>query len=325
MTTKKIEISPKTIIFTVLFLAALALVWYIRGIILLFFVCIILMETINPIITRFEKLKIPRLLSVSVIYIVVLTILFFAFAGIVPILVVQTTELIKALPSIIQHINFFGLSAIDLSSQFKILEPLPGSIANIAVSILSNIFYAIVVIMITFYLILEKKYFNKNLTNYFGEKIGNKITRIIDELEIRLGSWVNAQLILMLVIGVISYLIYLILGLKYAVSLAIIAGLLEIIPNIGPIIAIFFATIVGLSSSPSTALLVVICCAALHLTVSNFIVPKVFKEACNISPVVTILLLVVGAKLGGVVGVILSVPIYMTVEVIIQVLSNKDP
>jgi predicted PurR-regulated permease PerM len=283
------------------------------------------METINPVITRMEKLKIPRLLSISIIYLVVLAILFFAFAGIIPILVEQTTGLIKTLPSIIQHTNFFGLSAIDLSSQFKILEPLPGDITNLAVSVLSNIVYAIVIIMITFYLILERKHFNRHFNNYFGEKVGSKITKVIDQLEVRFGSWINAQLIVMLIIGILSYVIYLILGLKYAVSLAIIAGLLEIIPNVGAIIAIAFAAIIGLNTSLSMALLVVAFCTTLHLIVNNIIVPKILKETCNINPVVTILLLVVGAKLGGVVGVILAVPIYMTIEVIYKVLSNKDP
>jgi predicted PurR-regulated permease PerM len=325
MTSNKVEISQKTIVFTVLFLISLWLVWYIHGIILLFFVCVLLMETINPVITRMERLKIPRLLSVSVIYLIVLAILFFAFAGIIPVLVEQTTGLIKTLPSIIQHTKFFGLSAIDLSSQFKILEPLPGDITNLAVSVLSNIIYAIVIIMITFYLLLERKHFNRHFKNYFGEKVGSKITKVIDQLEVRFGSWINAQLIVMLIIGILSYVIYLILGLKYAVSLAIIAGLLEIIPNVGAIIAIAFAAIIGLNTSFSMALLVVAFCTTLHLIVNNIIVPKILKETCNINPVVTILLLVVGAKLGGVVGVILAVPIYMTIEVIYKVLSNKDP
>ncbi len=324
MRTRKIEISPKTIVFTVLFLLALALLWSIRGIIVLIFVCFVLMEAINPTVTSLEKIKIPRLLSVSIIYLVILAILFFAFAGIVPVLVEQTTGLVKTLPDIIQNTNFFGKSAIDLSSQFKILEPLPGDIANIAVSIVSNIFYTIIVMMITFYLILERKHFHKYATNYFGDNAGNKISKIIDGLEARLGNWVNSQLILMISVGIISYLIYLILGLKYAVSLAIIAGILEIVPNIGAIIAVIFAAIIGLTISPTSALLVIACCTVLHLILNNFIIPKIMKETCNISPVITILLLVVGAQLGGIVGAILAVPVYMTIEVVIKIVFGRD-
>jgi predicted PurR-regulated permease PerM len=282
------------------------------------------MEAINPTVVKLQKLKIPRILSITFIYLIILTALFFAFAGIIPILVEQTTGLIKTLPDIIQHTNIYGLSAIDLSSQFKILEPLPGDIANIAVSIVSNLFSAIIILVVTFYLLLERNKLSKHSIDYFGENIGNKMTQIINELETRIGSWVNAQLLTMFSIGVLSYLVYLIIGLKYAVSLAIIAGILEIIPVIGSFIAVIFAAIIALTISPTVVLFVVIAWIILHQIANNFIIPKLMEKTCNLNPIVTILLLLIGNKLGGIPGAILAVPIYMTIEIILKVVFGKE-
>ncbi len=324
MRTKRIEISPKTIVFTVLFLLALALLWNIRSIIILVFVCFIFMEAINPTINRLQKLKVPRALAILIIYLLGLSVLFFAFAGIIPPLVDQTTGLIKTLPDLVKNINIYGLKASDFSSQLKILEPVPGGIANIAVSFVSNLFSAIIILIITFYLLLERKHFAKYSIDFFGEKNGGLITKIIDNLEIRLGNWVNAELILMVVMGILSYFVYLILGLNYAVSLAIITGLLEIVPNIGSIISVVFSSIIGFTVSPTIGLLTLGAGILIQQLEGNFIAPKVMKESCDINPVITILLLLTGAKLGGVPGAILAVPIYMTVEVIIKVLFKKE-
>jgi predicted PurR-regulated permease PerM len=158
----------------------------------------------------------------------------------------------------------------------------------------------------------------------FGQKNGSKVSQIIDNLEIRLGNWVNAELLLMLIIGILSYIAYLILGLKYAVPLAIIAGLLEIVPSVGPIISTVFATLIAITISPTIALFTVVAGIIVHQLENNFITPKIMKETCDLSPVITILLLMVGARIGGVAGAVLAVPIYMTIEVTLKVLLNKD-
>ncbi|MEI8067492.1 MAG: AI-2E family transporter [Candidatus Shapirobacteria bacterium] len=322
MKTNKIEISQKTIIFTILFLIALGLLWLIKDVIVLFFVCFILMQAINPAVVRLEKFKVPRILGIVLIYLLILIAIVLSFAGIIPILIEQTTGLAKTLPDLIKNASFFGISTADLSSQFKILESLPGGIANTAFAILSNLFSAIVILMVTFYLLLERKNMGDYSIKYFGQNTGSKIKKIIDQLEIRLGSWVSAEVLLMIIIGILSFIGYSLLGLKYAVALALIAGILEIVPNIGPIISVILASIIGFTVSPTIGLLTILVGTIVQQLENNLIVPKIMKETCNISPVITILLLMVGAKLGGVVGAIIAVPIYMTAEVIFKTLKK---
>lgn len=323
MKPQKIEISYKTIVFTVLLLLGIYTTWFFRDIILLLFVCVLLTEALNPTVSKLEKLKIPRTLAIIMVYLVVIAIIGVSIAGIVPIFVEQTPGLIQAIPQALQNIKIFGASAIDFSSQFKLIESLPSEIAKTAVSLFSNLLTGLLTLVITFYLLHERKKLDDYTAKFFGENGREKFIRIITLLEKRLGSWVTGELMLMTIIGLLSYIAYFILGLKYAVPLAIIAGLLEIVPNIGPILTAVIAGLVGFTVSPLTALFAVLAGMIIQQTENNFITPKVMKETVGLNPLVTIVVISMGAKLAGVVGAILAVPVFLTIQIIVSVFWEK--
>lgn len=323
MINKKFEVSTKTVVFTVLFLLSLFLLWQVRALIVLLFISFVFMEAVNPAIVRLEKFKIPRPLAILIVYIIILAVISFAVAGIVPILVEQTAGLVQTLPGTLSNIKILGTNPIDLSSQFKILENLPGGIAKTAISLVSNIISAFVIMFLTFYLLLEKKNFPKYSLEMFGENGQKKAIAIIERLENRLGSWVTAEFFLMTIIGGLSYIAYLSLGLKYAVPLAIFAGLLEAVPSIGPTVATLVAALVGFTVSPLIGILTVIVGIVIQQLENNIIVPRVMKQTVGFNPLVTILLIAAGAKLGGVIGAILALPIFLTLETVVKVLMNK--
>ena len=324
MKVRKIEISPKTIVFTVLFLISIAFFWQIRDILVMIFISFVLMHAINPLVNQLQKIKIPRVLSIVIVYILVFGVIGFCVAGIIPLLVEQTTGLINSLPQIVQNIKIFGQNSffiennIDLTSQFGFLSSIPSNITKVAISIVSNIFSCFIILVITFYLLLEKKNFSKYGDNFFGEKGKTRFLKIMDNLESSLGSWVSAEFILMIMIGVLSYFGYLALGLKYAVPLAIIAGLLEIVPNIGPIIATVLAALVGLTISPMIALFTIIFEILVQQLENNFIVPKIMSKTVGLNPIVTIILIASGGKLAGIGGALLAIPLFLTVRAIIK-------
>jgi predicted PurR-regulated permease PerM len=323
MINKKIEVSYKTIIFTVLFLLALLVLWQVRALIVLLFISFVFMEALNPAVSRLEKFKIPRPLGILILYIIILAAVSFAVAGIVPILVEQTTGLVKTLPEIIGNIKLFGASAVDLSSQFKILENIPGGIAKTAISVVSNVISGFIILFLTFYLLLEKKNFAKYSYDIFGESGKQKIITIIERLEVRLGSWVTAEFFLMTIIGVLSYFGYLALGLQYAVPLAIFAGLLEAVPSIGPTIATIIAALVGFSVSPLIGFLTIGVGILIQQLENNLIVPRIMKQTVGFNPLVTILLIAAGASLGGIAGAVLALPLFLTIETILKVFIVK--
>jgi len=323
MSNKKIEISYKTIIFTALFLIGLFVLWQIRALIILMFISFIFMEVLNPAIVRMEKYKIPRPLGILIIYLIIIAVVSLTIAGIVPILVQQTTDLIKTLPETLKNISIFGTNAIDWSSQLKVLENLPGSIAKTAVSVVSNIMSGFIIMFLTFCMLLEKKNFSKYGLQVFGTRGNQKFMDIVEKLEKRLGSWVTAEFFLMTIIGVMSYIGYTLLGLNYAVPLAIFAGLLEAIPSIGPTVTTVVASLVGFTVSPLTGILTVAVGIIIQQLENNVIVPKVMKQTVGFNPLVTILLIATGAKLGGVVGAILALPIFLTIQTVFEVLMPR--
>lgn len=321
MKNQKVEISHKTIIFTVFFLLALALLWQIRSIVVLIFVSFVLMQAINPLVVQIQRIKIPRIIAVLIVYALIFTLLSFAVAGIVPILIEQTAGLIDSLPKVVQSVKIFNENQIDISSQLKVLETVPANIAKVALSVVSNIFSGLIIFVITFYLLLEKNNFSKYSNDLFGDKGRTKYLKIMNHLESSLGSWVSAEFLLMTIIGVVSFIGYSILGLKYAVPLAILAGLLEAVPNIGPTIAGIIAALVALTISPLTALFTVIFGVLVQQLENNFIVPKVMSKTVGLNPLITIILIASGGKLGGIIGAVLAVPLFLTVQAIVKGLS----
>lgn len=128
----------------------------------------------------------------------------------------------------------------------------------------------------------------------------------------------------MLIVGTLSYIGYLIIGLPFALPLAFIAGMLELIPNIGPTVATIPAVLVGLSISPGHGLAALIVSIIVQQLENNVIVPKIMQKVIGLNPVVIILAIMTGFQLGGPLTAILALPIVLTARVILgHVRLNK--
>ena len=146
-----------------------------------------------------------------------------------------------------------------------------------------------------------------------------------------MGMWLRGQLFLSFIVGLLVYIGLLILGVKYALVLALIAAILEIIPFIGPTIAAIPAILVGLTDSWIKALVVVILYFVVQQLENHIIVPKVMQKAVGLNPIVVIIVIMVGAKLGGIVGALIAVPVAAAIGVFVgdimrdksETISNK--
>ena len=322
MNTQKIEISQKTIIFLVIFLLSLFVAWQLRNLILLFFLCFIFMEALNPAVLFLQKFKLPKVLAIIILYVLIWTGISFSLAGAIPIIVTETTNLIKILPSTLDKFTLMGVNPIDISTQLKLLENIPGTFATTILSVFSNLISVFAFFVITFYLLLERKNFEKYALVIFDKNTVPKALEIIKLLEVRLGHWVSGQFFLMFIIGILSYIGYQIMGLNYALPLGIIAGFLEMVPNIGPVITSILAGLVGLTISPSIGLIAVGWGIVVQQLENNFIVPKIMKDNLGLNPLVTIFLIAIGGSLAGVIGAIIAIPLFLTASVFYQVLKK---
>jgi len=142
---------------------------------------------------------------------------------------------------------------------------------------------------------------------------------LINILEGRLGGWARGQLGLMLVIAFANYIGLSLLGIPYALPLSILAGLLEIIPYIGPIIAAIPAVVIGFGTSPILGMAVAAMAFLIQQLENYVFVPKIMQKSAGVNPIITLLALAIGFRLAGVIGLLISVPFY----IIFQVLANE--
>jgi len=274
-------------------------------------------------VEKFENLKIPRWLSIILIYVIVFLVATISLAGIIPPFVEQTSDLISQLPLLMEKT---GISRIDrniINSQVSQLGSIPINLAKFVVGVLSNLASILVLAVFTFYLLEERSKIDKYLSRYFSKEQQGKIKKVVVKIEKRLGSWIRGELILMTIVGVISYFGFRILGIEYALPLSILAGLLEIIPNIGPIVASVPAVLAGLSISPFHALATLSWCFLVQQIENNLIVPKVMQKAVGINPLIILISLWVGFRLAGIFGAILAVPAVLILEIISLEILNK--
>ena len=321
---KKVEISYKTVVFITVFVAFVWILFQIRSILLSIFIALILMSVLNPIVRRLEKLKVKRSLSILIVYIGVLTIIILFIGAVVPPLVEQTANLINQIPSLLKQFKVLGIDEKLLAIQLSQFTSLPANLVKLIVSLFSNVLAVIALLIITFYLLVERKNLEKYLILFFGEAKEKEIEGVFDQIEIRLGGWVKGEFLLMLAIGILSFLGYIIIGLNFALPLSLLAFLLEVVPNFGPIVASIPAIIVGLTISPWHGIAVAGWVFLIQQVENSFLVPRIMKKAAGVNPLISIISLAIGFKLAGVGGALLAIPTYLALEVIVaKIYSSK--
>jgi predicted PurR-regulated permease PerM len=142
----------------------------------------------------------------------------------------------------------------------------------------------------------------------FHKERHEMVFRTLGQIDEKLGAWLRGQLVLSATIGVVTFLALTILGVPYALPLAVLAGVLEVIPTLGPTLAAIPAVIVALTITPSLALIVIITYVIIQMLENNFLVPKIMQKAVGLNPVIVIIGVMVGANLMGVTGALLSIP-----------------
>ena len=317
----KIEISHKTIIFTLVLLASIWLVLQIRDILFLVFIAFIIMSTFKPTVDWMVKKRIPRLLATILIYVVVFGVIGFSIGGTIPSLVSEITGFTQAFPNILS--KMLPNLNLDLNSFSQQLAPIGQNILKVTISIFSNVISICMVMVFSFYFLLERKHAEKIVTGFVGSERATSFIDVVERIEGRLGSWMMGQLFLMITVGLLSYVGLLLLGVKFALPLAIIAGILEIVPNIGPIVSAIPAVLIALSISPVMGLSVGILYLVIQQLENNVIVPLVMKKSVGLSPIITIFSLLVGSKLAGIAGAVLAIPVLLIIQELILALTGE--
>jgi predicted PurR-regulated permease PerM len=319
--THKIEISIKSIIITLLILLGVWFIAQVKDIILFVFISILIMAALSPIINKLESWKLSRGLSIVLTYLLLLIIIALFIAMIVPPVAYQISNLIAQIPippdlaESIKHLNFnvqdFQVIASQLTGVPKILSAIGSAFSGIIVFVS--------LLVMSFYLLVERVHVTKYLKAFYkDDNKAAKAETFITEVETQIGGWVRAEFTLMFIVGLLTFIGLSLLRVNYALALAVLAGLFEMLPNIGPTIsAIPAIAIAYFMVSPGMAVAVAVLYILVQQIENNLIVPLVMRHVVGLSPVITIIILLVGYRLAGVAGAALGIPIFLVGKVVV--------
>lgn len=325
METKKIEISQKTIIFTLGLLLSLWFLYQVRSILVLLFIAFILMTAINPLIKLASKIKLPTIAVMLVVYFGLIALISTVVVSLVPAVVQQTKGLTLVLPDFLHNLEDTFNAQLDPNVLGNYLNTIPSNLLKVAGGIFSNVMNILALFFMSYYLVIERPNLHKYLLRFFDDKDSeSRAEKLVIDVEKQVGGWVRGELVLMLIIGVMTYFGLLLLGVPYALPLAVLAGLLELVPNLGPTMAAVPAIVIALTVSPVIALGTLILSIVIQQLENNLIVPKIMESATGTQPLATITVLLVGFTLGGIAGAILAMPIYLTIQTVYKAFNPSS-
>ena len=328
-----INISSISLAKILIILGVIGFLYLVKDIVAVVFVSLIFASALTPWVSILEQRKIPRGLAILLIYSTVIAIVILSIVLLIPPLTEQFNQLVANFPqysdTIISYIkNIQGNnSSFDIVGQLKnSLKSLESVMAQAAsgvfsklLDIISGLFGFVVVLVMTFYMMVEDGILKRALATVVPTRYHAYAHSLISRVQGKIGLWLRAQMILCFIIFLLSFAGLWILGLKkYALILALIAGLTEFIPMIGPIIGAIPAAFIAFGQSPWMALWVVLVYIIIQRIENDFLVPKVMQKAVGVNPLVSIIAILIGAKIAGIVGVMLAIPVVTAIGVVMS-------
>lgn len=323
-----LDISGRAIAKVLATIFGIWLVYQTRDIVLLLFLVLIIVMSLSPIVERWQK-HMPRAVAVGLLFVIIIAVLSIVISLLMPPLISQIGELANNLPGYAQKIQTVSHSLQQpnesLALTQNILQGISQQLTNLSRNLISTTLGIIgglisffTVIVLSVYLLLDKTGIKNFIVSLLPPQHKHDVYTAITKIGDKLGAWLRGQLVLMLIIGLATVVWATVLGLPYALTLGLWAGLTEIIPFLGPIIGGIPFVLIAFQFSPLKALIALLLLIATQQAESNFLVPKIMEKSVGLSPVIVIVALLIGSKLFGITGAILSVPVAATLMVIIQ-------
>jgi len=329
----RINVSTASILKIVAVVLSLIFLYFIRDILLLIFISIILAALIEPPVNWAEERRVPRGISIIVIYVVLVLFLGLVVRLVIPPIIQQVALLAQNFPSLWSRI----VENTDSLRQFSEEQGLSGNIQRLleslqtglqraatgvygfTVALFRNLVNFVMVLVLTYYLVVQKDSVSRLFRAVTPARYHEYLIGMFHAIQEKIGDWARGQLILGLIIGALSFVGLMFLLPEYALVLALIAAITELIPYLGPILGAIPAVFLGFTVTPyswSRGLAVLILYAAIQQLENNVIVPKVMKKQLGLNPVVIIIAMLIGERMAGIIGLILALPVATSIGVI---------
>jgi predicted PurR-regulated permease PerM len=337
-----VHINTGTMVKGLLLLLLVAALYFLKDLVLIVLTAIVIASAIEPAARWFMKFKIPRVFAVLFVYVIVLVSIFGILYLFLPPILEEAFNFFGTLPMYLEsleQLNPFtgsgllgdvGESGFSIKETLESVQTYISSIAGGVLGTVSVVFGGlmslILIIVFSFYFAVQETGVDDFLRVVTPIKHQKYVLNLWKRSQFKIGRWMQGQLMLALIVGILVYLGLTILGVKYALLLALVAGVFELIPVFGPILSAIPAVLFGFVDGGVTLGLLVI---GLYLIIQQFenhlIYPLVVTKVVGVPPLLVILALIIGAQVAGFLGVILSVPVAAAIQEFVKdVERNKD-
>jgi len=339
-----ISINTGTIIRFFLVAVGFYLLWFLRDILLVLLTAIMIASFVESGVPYFKKIKINRVLGVVILYVTTILFLALLFYLFVPLLITEIYNLSVFLSSYIPDspiLNYFKNDAFSgakdiinnlshslslttlLSTSNAFITNLSGGFFQVLSVAFGSIFNVVLIVLISFYLSIQEKGIENFLRIILPIEHENYAVDLWERSRHKIALWMKGQMLLGVLITILTYLMLSIMGIQYALLLAIIAGIMELIPY-GILVALIPAIYISyLSGGISSALMVAGAYIILHQFEVFLFSPLVIKSIVGLSPLVVILAALIGFELGGFWGLVLAIPVSVFIMELMSDIEKK--
>ncbi|WP_152398553.1 AI-2E family transporter [Paenibacillus cellulositrophicus] len=305
---------------------------FLKAILAPFVVAMIISYVLNPVVSMLAARKMPRGIAVLLIYAVFLTCLAVILINLIPMLIEQMEELNEHLPEMTMHAQNImnnldnrgvpvgikeGVDQWLLQWEDRLAKGISNFMDHIGstINIVLNIF---IIPFLIFYILKDFDVFERAVVSLLPRTRRKASVRLLKEIDEALGNYVRGQFLVCLIVGILAYIGYMIVGMPYALLMASIVAVFNIVPYLGPFLGAAPAVVMASTISWKMVLMVIIVNWLCQLLESNIVSPQVVGKKLHLHPMLIIFALLVGGEIAGVVGLILAVPLFAVIKVIIQ-------
>jgi len=314
------------------------LLYRFNQVVFILFIAIVMGTVIRPVVTWLHRRGLPRIAGGMLVYLLLLA-LFIGFVLLLfPLIVEQGTTIAAAVPGYYQSlrewmVNYPNQLIVRLSKflpgTLPSLRPVqqtgPEMIASAGQALgyvtlaAKVIFIAIAILVLAFYWMLDGPQTIQSFLLLVPQEQRESISELIAAMETKVGSYIAGQGVLCLVVGIIALVAYLLIGLPNALVLALVAGVLEAVPMIGPLLGVIPAAVIALSIAPAKLVWVIVATVVIQQVENGLLVPRVMRKAVGVNPFVSLLAIFAFSSLLGIAGVLMAIPM----AAILQLLLNR--
>lgn len=336
----QLDISSGTIIRAILIVLLFVFLYILKDVVIIFLFALVIASAVSPFANWLDERGVPRVLGVLIFYLIILGVAVTVLSLVVPYIADDISRLIGVLPKVVervsssletaqqsspQYLDFLGEIQNILSSFSSYLQQASQSVVGLIVSVFGGVFSFIAILIVSFYLAVTRKGIEVFLGSVVPEKYESYVISLWKRTEVKVGKWLQGQLLLGLIVGLMVYVGLSLLHVKYALLLSLMVMVLELVPMVGPVVAAIPAVFLAFLQSPSLGIWVLVLYVVVQQLENHVLVPLVLGRTLGLNPVVVIIALLIGEKLAGIPGMILAVPIStIIVEMLDDVARQKE-